>query len=360
MKIAFIHARPAPHPSHAAMGHSLDSVFHVVDPYLRWNGIEAPRIKRYLSWLVCAALFPEKSSYDLFLSDGCHVNALLMRKLGLLNDRQRVASLMGDQTLYFLKTNYYPSSTQRMLMYALQHQDAIFCIGKMQSRIAEELFEGKSPSPEIFLIPNEIFDDRGMNLAGVQPDLENNQLLVVANGPYGFRSWYKGIDFVLDVFTKLLRVRPELKLNIVGEWTQDFQDQIRSEYRDAFPRAVFSGATKDLRPLFSSSCCLLHLARGDAYPLAVMESLAAGLPAIVSEWTGSGDTVADVDPRLIVPLDVDKAVQAVLWYLDLSMQGKKLLSDAGRVAVSRYTPERAFQSLHEAAEKTMQLKVQGR
>ena len=342
------------------MGHSLEGVFHFVDPYLRWNGMEALRIKRYLSWLVCAAMFPDKNSYDLFLSDGCHVNALLMRKMGLLSDRQRIASLMGDQTLYFLKTNYYPHSTHRMLMYAMQRQDAIFCIGRMQTRIAEELFDGKDPCPAIYLIPNEVLDDRGMDYASVRPDLKSDRLLVVANGPYGFRSWYKGIDLVLQVFTQLLRVRPELRLTIVGEWTQEFQTRTRSEYKNAFPRAEFLGATKDLRPYFSSSCCLLHLARGDAYPLAVMESLAAGLPAIVSEWTGSGDAVADVEPRLIVPLDVDKAVQTVLWYLDLPLLEKQRISGSGRTAVSRYTPERAFQALREAAEKTMEQKVHGR
>ena len=71
----------------------------------------------------------------------------------------------------------------------------------------------------------------------------------------------------------------------------------------------------------------MHLARGEGWGVAILEAMAAGIPAIVSEWTGAAEAVEQVWPEGVVPLSVEKATEAVVRYFSLTETEKRALSE---------------------------------
>jgi glycosyltransferase involved in cell wall biosynthesis len=100
--------------------------------------------------------------------------------------------------------------------------------------------------------------------------------------------------------------------------------------------------------IFSEAALHLHLGRGDAFPIAVLEAMLAGVPAIVSKWTGTKEAVARVHANLIVELDPRRAAESILWYFNLSLENKKQLSAAARATAMEYTESRAVGEFRQA------------
>ena len=82
-------------------------------------------------------------------------------------------------------------------------------------------------------------------------------------------------------------------MTIVGDWDECTRESLlRTD-----PAALkFVGRCSDLAPVFATASVYLHPGRGDAFPLSVLEAMAAGLVPIVSEWTGAKEVVEQVDP----------------------------------------------------------------
>ena len=86
--------------------------------------------------------FPRRHEYDLFLTDGPHIPPLVLKQLGLLRKNQRVAALMANEMLYFLKAGHYSRRSTRGILFALSRFDALICLGAYQTQLAHELLSG--------------------------------------------------------------------------------------------------------------------------------------------------------------------------------------------------------------------------
>ena len=142
-KVAYIYGRPGPHPFHRRLGQAIDADFVPVDFRFRWHDRQTHRLYRYLSWGTCALCFPRRHEYDLFLTDGPHIPPLVLKQLGLLRKNQRVAALMANEMLYFLKAGHYSRRSTRGILFALSRFDALICLGAYQTQLAHELLSGK-------------------------------------------------------------------------------------------------------------------------------------------------------------------------------------------------------------------------
>ncbi len=85
-----------------------------------------------------------------------------------------------------------------------------------------------------------------------------------------------------------------------------------------------------------------HIARGEAWGISVTEAMLAGLPAIVSNETGSKEVVAKVDQNLIIPVNQKSAEQALLQYFSLSEDKREILSKKAKEVSSQYTEAAAL------------------
>jgi glycosyltransferase involved in cell wall biosynthesis len=127
-------------------------------------------------------------------------------------------------------------------------------------------------------------------------------------------------------------------LIVVGEWDECDRASL---LRDDPSGVTFVGHRSDLTAVFSTACIYLHPGRGDAFPLSVLEAMAAGLVPIVSEWTGTKEVVEQVDPMLVCPLDARVLAERIQCFMNLSISEKVALSNKAREVVSTYTEEHA-------------------
>jgi glycosyltransferase involved in cell wall biosynthesis len=81
----------------------------------------------------------------------------------------------------------------------------------------------------------------------------------------------------------------------------------------------------------------LHLGRGDAFPLSVEEAMLAGLPAIVSDQTGSKELVEAIGKNFVVPMQQEKIVKAVTDYFSSSYKRKIFLSKKAISASQKFS-----------------------
>ena len=112
-------------------------------------------------------------------------------------------------------------------------------------------------------------------------------------------------------------------------------------------RVRFLGYKRDISLCLSESSLYVHLARGEAFGISILEAMLAGVPCIVSELTGAREVVEQVDPRLIVPPDPNVAADRMRWYFKLSSSERTFLSARSREVVAAYTEERAAQEIRE-------------
>lgn len=342
VKVAYVHGRPAPHPNRLRLLPAIGAELIPVDFKLPWAHLAAPpRWRKYLSLVVCAATFPERRRWDLLVGDGPQHLPVLMKALRLLGPNQKAVPYLAGEFPYFLATGYYGPRRTALLRWWFARWDAYLCLGPM----VEDLVRGVIPphrQGDVFTIQNFVREDRLRELQDVTPDLRSLRLLFIGHGPSGFRVFYKGLDLMVEAFARARKSLPALHWSIAGEWDSHVRQAM--EARCGIPAGSLSwlGSTPRLREILASHALYFHCARGDAWPNSVMEAMVAGVPPLVSEWTGVRDLVAQVDGRLVVPLDPDAIAERIAWYFSLPPSERTSLGERARELIrGQYTESRA-------------------
>jgi GT2 family glycosyltransferase/glycosyltransferase involved in cell wall biosynthesis len=132
---------------------------------------------------------------------------------------------------------------------------------------------------------------------------------------------WKRPDLALEAAARA-RIRvPELRLRFVGGRLPGDPDRIEQSIRlraaapDLAGAVDVSGTVADPRPALARAACLLHCAGREPFGIAVLEALAAGLPAIVPASGGPAEIVDDCCAVLYPPGDAGAAADALVTVL---------------------------------------------
>jgi len=343
IKTAYIEGRPHGHPLHTAYASSVGSVFHHVDFKLRYHDVPgASALRRYMSWLLCAFTFPKRGSYDVFLSEEAYFMVGLMRKLGLISKKQKLIAIMGSHTLYFLHTGQYTASTKKAFLKLFRLYDAFICEGPIQYELLNN-FLGTDHRVKLYQIFNGSPEMRFNKLIGIQPALEKMNIVTIGAIPNQNRMHYKGINLMLAAFARIKPLFPTLTFTVVGDYDPALIENLLNEHCKNYKQdVIFTGQSNDLSICLQDACLYLHTARGEAWGISVTEAMAAGVPPIVSEWTGSKEAVSKVSGELIVPLDAGLIAEKMKWYLNLPLEKKRELSGQCKKVAEFYTEGNAI------------------
>lgn len=347
MRTVFVHSRNGPNASHGAYARSIDATWLPVDFVLPWEDRPSSRLRRYASWALSTVLFPRRRTYDVFLTDGPQFPLALMRRVGLIRRPQRLMAIMGDDTLYFLRTDQFSRVASAAIRRTLESYDALLCVGEMTSSIARELLGSGRGRPQVFTV-HPVWESAARLAAGeAEPDLEGNTLVFVGHGPSARRGWYKGLDLLVHAFSLVLGKVPAARLTVAGQWDPSYTGGLPL-LPDVGHAVSFVGPVPDVMASLRSASLYVHLGRGEAFGMSVLEAMAAGVPCVVSEWTGAREAVRQVDPTLVVPLDATAAADRILWYLALPADEKRRLSRRSREVAATFSDERALAGFREA------------
>lgn len=353
VSVIYLHGRPSAHPIHQALARTITNEFGFVDEPVRWQDRRKSIAFNIYAWFANAIRFKNRGRYNVFLIDNLHVTFPIMKMLGLLKRKQKIIVHLGSHTLYFMYAGKFSRINLWIHKLALQNYDALICEGRMAEQIAKLLLKEKCPPTyTTFLGPQK---NRSVLLKQNHPNLESNTILIIGAGPEKFREFYKGLDLMFDAFKIAFSLNSALKLIILGDWSDEIKNKLLEQQSAQAVQAIrFVGPQSKLEDyllyLGSSAMCL-HCSRGDAFPTSTIETMAAGLPTIVSEWTGTKELAQIADNRLIVPLEATLIAKKIKWYFDLSKNEKQLLSDKSREATINYNEEDAINFYKETFKK---------
>ncbi len=287
-----------------------------------------------------SATFGLPRNYEYYFCEGTYMYPALAKKMKLIDSK--IITICGDPTYYYIKENLMRPTLQKMYFSMLKEVDGFVCASKMTEKHIREIF----PNANTIVSYSFIKDDLKQKLYAkrkIIPLLDSDTLLYVGRPDF----YYKGIDLLFEAFEIVKNEIPKAKLNIVnGTWTydnmkwvvkytnsvipnaipEDMPDRVLKMFNDKESGINYLGKADDLSIPIKKSGLFVTLGRGDPFPATGIEAMSGGLPALVSEETGTKDFIERVDKNLIVPLDAKKIARRILWYFTLSREEKLELS----------------------------------
>jgi glycosyltransferase involved in cell wall biosynthesis len=195
----------------------------------------------------------------------------------------------------------------------------------------------------VFVNFNGISIGRSESLRSVSYDPRSNTILFVGNLYSDWRLHYKGIDLLLEAFAKLKELYSSLRLIILGDHDASLLTMIEAKNPTVYRSGVeITGYTQDLSTQFSKACLYVHPSRGDALPNSLTEALYAGVPAVVTEWTGGCHLVEQIDRSLVCAMDSNSVFESIRYFFSLPEQTKQAYSAKAKALASDLTAERAL------------------
>jgi glycosyltransferase involved in cell wall biosynthesis len=130
-------------------------------------------------------------------------------------------------------------------------------------------------------------------------------------------SRFKRVDFLLKVFSRVLKSRPELVYHIVGSGEDEAALRSLARELGISQRVVFHGrvAEPTLAGLYRQSLLFLHGAVNEPFGMAPLEAIACGTPVIAHKSGGPLEFVNDSCGRLIDSLAEERWSEAVTGFI---------------------------------------------
>lgn len=341
IEISYLHGRPKAHALHERFAKALTNRFEFVDHKLRWQDKNKSIFYNLLSWIICAIMFPHKKITDIYLIDNLHFSPVLFKIL-FARRKQKIVAHMGSHTLYFMKIGYFKKLNNAIHKWALKNYDGLIFEGQMAYEIAKSIIGNKMPKYKItFLGPP---SERLNGLRKIRYNAHSKRILIVANGPTAFRMFYKGMDIMCQAFNLFnQKVGNSYELCVLGDWTEKEIKNRMLKGVDNISKISFVGRVKNVIPYLKDCCLSIHCTRGDAFPTSTIEVMTAGVPVIVSEWTGTKEIVNQVDKRFISKIEIDDLASIISWFISLPDSEKMKFSSSFRKATTIYTEENAIE-----------------
>ncbi len=342
--ILYLHGRPDAHKLHKNLANSVANHADYVDFKYRWQDMNYGILVNLFAWLFNSLYYKKFNCYDVILVDGLHFSTVIAKKMGLLKKKVILISHMGNQLPYFIFTNKLGYFSKKAHLWLLKNYDYLLCEGLL----TKELISSISPNAQsqlkvVYTGPSQ---DRLKELRKIKVNLNSNSLITIAGGPGSNRMYYKGLDLMIQGFVKARVNLPDLNYYILGDWNIDDQSYLLNGISSDDKNHIhFVGNQTNMESYLSwlSKCSLcIHISRGDAFPGATIEAMNAGLPVVISEYTGTKEIIKNIQDNLVIPLSSEGLARKIVWYFNLPMSEKQLISEKLLFCSEGWTEEKAI------------------
>ena len=186
--------------------------------------------------------------------------------------------------------------------YSFAHQVVANC-----RAAADRLRWERVPARKISVIPN------GLDLAGYTPRSPRpaaRRIVTVAN-----LRREKGHDVLLDAAASVLRRFPDAHFDIIGAGPERAALEARAAALAIAGGVSFLGHCEDIPARLAAADLFVLPSRSEAFPNAVLEAMAMGVPAIASAIGGLLEVIEDQRNGLLVPPGDAAALAAAIGAL---------------------------------------------
>ncbi|MCX5659225.1 MAG: glycosyltransferase family 4 protein [Planctomycetota bacterium] len=155
----------------------------------------------------------------------------------------------------------------------------------------------------------------------------------------------KGQQFLLDMMPKLRAQHPEARLMLVGEGPNGDELRAQAARLNLGEAVIFAGRRDDVRALLFASDVFMTASIFEGISFALLEGMAAGLPAIASANDGNTEVLVGGHGILVEGRGADELAAAVCRVLDDAEYAQRL-GEIGREHVRvNYSQARALREL---------------
>ena len=189
---------------------------------------------------------------------------------------------------------------QAILPYVLRRATAVTAVSEALVTRAKEIQNGRGPRPQ--LIPNGV-DTTYWSPAPTRPSPHRTIVSV------GRLQHVKGHDVLIDAFAHVLRSVPDARLTLIGDGPERHALMQQSTQLGLGAAINFTGSLgpDEIREHLRSATVFALPSRSEGLPVALLEALATGTPAIASAVggipnvlaNGGGYTVPAEDPQAL-------------------------------------------------------------
>jgi glycosyltransferase involved in cell wall biosynthesis len=231
---------------------------------------------------------------------------------------------------------------RRAIAYAAQHARAIISVSEFTARLIDEILDGHAP---VVVAP------LGVDLGRFSLEDSDDEVALQRHGLSTGVDYFlfvgtfeprKGIDVLLDAFTEVALVQPDVELWLAGQhgWGID-EVEARLSTHPAASRIRRLGFVPDdsLAPLLRQSRAAVYPSRGEGFGLPVLEALACGVPVVTSRDTVM-EEVAGTAATLTTAGSAPDLARALLQLLELDDVARSDAARRGRERAESFTWER--------------------
>lgn len=126
----------------------------------------------------------------------------------------------------------------------------------------------------------------------------------------------KSLDLLCEVYRRLTEIREDINLVVAGNGP--YLSEMREELKD-YPRAHFTGALsrKELPGVYNGADLFVFPSVTDTFGMVILESLACGLPALVSNYGGPKELVRNSVGAVVPDQEPETWIKGILEMMEL-------------------------------------------
>ncbi len=277
-------------------------------------------------------------NYDIYFTEGLYSYAVLAKKLGLIKKSSKVISLFSDPRLFQLVDGKrfnpqvnsvvkYPFFKRRIARYLINSLDGAICVGQFEAELLRKISKN-IPLETVYPFISKEREDLCLLKRKFQ---KKKNFIFIGFGP---DYYYKGVDIMQKCFNKLKD--KNISLEIVGDW-----DLFKKEKSNVI---TWLGRQMDIEKYLKKSFMGIHLGRGEAFGVSILEMMMSGLPVLVSDLTGAREAVSRVSERLVVSINEEEIISVVNYLSKLNPSQWKILSDKSRKVSKEFTEKKQVEN----------------
>jgi glycosyltransferase involved in cell wall biosynthesis len=258
---------------------------------------------RKLSWKI-------PNNYNIYLTEGEFFKTILSKQFGRIKKDSLLVNLFSDPRLYYYnKEIYFNAKKQRikrinylklkLFKFLIKKLEGVICVGKFEEELLKNFHPKHHKKVDIF-----VEKDWHSKLLKLNPNPNKKRIIFIGSGP---DYYYKGIDLLLKVASEL----KDFEFIVIG----DAWSKFINNFKNKMPLNLnFVGKRnhEEIYKILKEGGIYLHLGRGEAFGIAIIEAMSAGIIPIVSNLTGAKESVEKVNKDLVVPLEEDKIIKRII------------------------------------------------
>jgi len=151
----------------------------------------------------------------------------------------------------------------------------------------------------------------------------------------------KGLDVLLQAWSRVVERLPEARLCLVGDGPQRADLERHAQSRGLDGSVTFSGSVPDVRPFLRASEAFVLSSRSEGMPNALLQAMAMGLPCIATRVGAVSQVIQDrLNGRLVPSNDPDELARALCALLGDPDQARRLGGEARKTIEGAYSLQR--------------------